>query len=228
MQIIPIKRFVIILGILALLVVSSSSRASDMTSCVANLVAEDGSDKFVECLQNLGETLEKTVKSNAQLREQLENLSAELNETRNSAVVPRGTIVLSRSKCSDLKPGKWANFDEAQGRFIISTGAFTDKNKLTKIFKYGTGDNSGEYAVKLSEAQMPRHRHAINTGRVGPIHDGLGGSANNYGIEAKFDNPKGNPSNGFGIVPDVLEARGGKSAHNNIPPYFAMHLCTRN
>jgi len=64
----------------------------------------------------------------------------------------------------------------AHGRFLVGAGIAIDKNGIEREFcpggleeeeqglRGGSGDAAGEYTTELTEANLPAHRHDVNTG----------------------------------------------------------------
>ena len=128
------------------------------------------------------------------------------------STVPKGAVVAFATACPvDLG---WKEHEAARGRFLVATGEHTDASGTKRVFAPGIGADNGGYEHKLTVDEMPRHRHAID--RQGPTR----------GIA---DLP---PIGTDGAVIAVIEQEkshvtGGSGAHNNVPPYIALHFCEK-
>lgn len=126
--------------------------------------------------------------------------------------LPTGIVVASLKRCRDLGQ-EWATYENASGRFIIGVGAATDNRSETVRFSFKQA--GGTYKHTLTEAQMPRHRHEF-PGQVWMSDNGAPDIAIGSG-----NRPVRNPA----AAPGTTEVGDGE-AHENMPPYIALHFCT--
>lgn len=83
-----------------------------------------------------------------------------LRSLQGSLVWPVGSIFMtidSRNPKLILGFGEWSKF--AAGRVIIGTGSTTDDSSNTKSFV--NEQRGGEFSVKLTEDQLPAHKHSL-------------------------------------------------------------------
>ena len=137
------------------------------------------------------------------------------------SVYPIGSIYLSTNGTNpaELFGGTW---EQISGRFLVGVGA----NKANTTNYWGTfgagsvnfpaGELGGEAQHKLTEAEMPKHRHTANT------YNATGGSA-----WTLMDNNRA-AKNGFRDGKDgLIGYTGGNQPHNNMPPYLAVYMWVR-
>ena len=121
--------------------------------------------------------------------------------------VPDGAVVAYDivSGC----PTGWAALENGGGRFVVGVGD-----------GYEYRDTGGEDMVVLGVEQMPKHDHPVGPYEWGHTVD-ASGSAN------RIDVNDGPPYQGLtGVL--VAEPMGGGAAHENRPPYVALHLCRKD
>ena len=108
-------------------------------------------------------------------------------------------------------PSGWGLFEPAGGRFIVGAGdnSFKDVNGID-LTDHSVGVVGGEERHKLTEAEMPNHRHAIARS-ANEINDHV----------AKFvgDTAMANRSS--------TDATGGDQPHNTMPPFVALYYCIK-
>ena len=106
-------------------------------------------------------------------------------------------------------PAEWSPLPEGDGRFIVGVGK-----------GYAYRDSGGEERVALDIEHMPTHGHD-----VGPYEWGF--SVDGNGAMRRFDVNDGSPAGGHaGVLSAAPNGRG--AAHENRPPYLALHLCRKN
>lgn len=101
----------------------------------------------------------------------------------------------------------WEVVTELQGRFPI--GAGQDSSTSTN---FANGSEGGEETHELTINEMPAHSHRVNAAM-----DSSGGSGGNRLREVT------DPDNATTTSQDT----GGGEAHNNLPPYRALHFIRR-
>jgi microcystin-dependent protein len=81
------------------------------------------------------------------------------------------------------------------------------------------GETGGEKSHVLTISEMPSHEHA-SYGQIPRI---------NYddGSETTYSHKDGMGSWWFKTVASAVQATGGNSAHNNMPPYLAVYVFKR-
>lgn len=128
-------------------------------------------------------------------------------------VYPVGSIYLNASKSTDPATlfgfGTWAAL--APGRMLIGVGSGIDALEETRAFT--VGEQSGEYNHVLTVPEIPAHTH---TNPQGHDYAGTAGSLNSG--DDTTDRVLSNPES---------SSTGGGLAHNNLPPYLAVHMWQR-
>ncbi|MCH9663848.1 MAG: hypothetical protein K0U66_09380 [Gammaproteobacteria bacterium] len=126
--------------------------------------------------------------------------------------VPKGAVVAFATSC----PAEfgWKEYAAARGRFVVAVGQNTDLAGTSRAFTLGIGDNDGAYQHVLTVDEMPAHRHAVE--RQGPTR----------GIEGLP--PIGTDGAIIATIEQEMTSTAGKGqAHNNVPPYIALHFCEK-
>lgn len=132
--------------------------------------------------------------------------------------------------------GKSYTVPDLQGRFALGVGAGRDKNNKQLTFNLGDGVNKqndiGEYQHQLSTSEMPSHKHTGYTDYAGE-HTHANSKPNwirGYTAALSKDQEvwgkttdANTTSAGFHCHSFTTNATGGDTAHNNMPPYFALH-----
>lgn len=142
--------------------------------------------------------------------------------------LPDRIVIASTVACDELGEG-WQPFREATGRLIVGAGTET-------LRAYGTWDRQrpgggvepvpltshevlatgGEETHALSEAELPAHRHPVGGQHLAKLEGRmLGGSGTRGDVRLQNDTRQS-------------LAAGGGGAHNNMPPYIALHFCTKS
>jgi hypothetical protein len=128
------------------------------------------------------------------------------------SAIPSGAVVAFATSCPTHLG--WREREDAAGRFLVAVGPHEDRNGAQREFVAGIGLDDGEYEHTLSEAEMPTHQHAVD--RQGPtrgIRD-VPALGSDGAIIATIETELTHPS-------------GGGQAHNNLPPYIALHFCEK-
>ncbi len=126
--------------------------------------------------------------------------------------VPKGAVVAFATSCPT--EFGWKEYEAARGRFVVAVGQNTDTAGTSRTFSLGIGDNDGAYQHVLTVDEMPAHRHAVD--RQGPTR----------GIEGLP--PIGTDGAIIATIEQEMTSTAGKGqAHNNVPPYIALHFCEK-
>lgn len=110
-------------------------------------------------------------------------------------------------------PSGWTDFAAGQGRFLVGVGASTGGGAFT----YTLGVTGGENWHTLTEAEMPRHSHDLNTLDLGANPYSGGNSKGPYG-----------KSWGPGMAAPNSGSAGGDQPHENRPPFVAVLWCVKS
>lgn len=101
----------------------------------------------------------------------------------------------------------WEQVTELVGRFPVGAG-----QKDGDSTNFTNGSTGGEETHELTVAEMPAHSHAVNA-----AEDDSGGTGGDRLREVT------DPDNATTTSQDT----GGGQAHNNLPPYYALHFIRR-
>ncbi len=121
-----------------------------------------------------------------------------------SSAVPSGVIVMWSGAATAIPTG-WVLCNGQNGtpdlrnRFVVGAGS-----------TYTVGAMGGEATHKLTFTEMPAHTHFLKT------KYGVGFSVAPNGIGSPIVSMSGDTEN------DSTASTGGTSAHNNLPPYYAL------
>lgn len=122
-------------------------------------------------------------------------------------IYPIGSIYFSTIGTSPASfiGGTWEKIED---RFLVGTGT-----------SFSAGDTGGENEHTLTVNEMPKHNHTYNSNFTVQSDEGNG----NSGIPMNLSS-WGNyrPAHWFTIQP-----MGGSEPHNNLPPYYAVHIYHR-
>lgn len=126
---------------------------------------------------------------------------------------------------ANLFGGTW---ERVQGKFILAAGTYTDKNGEERT--YTVGDNDlGEYSHKLTESEMPSHRHGLEYSTDGQTWKST--IDNMFGRDGEFagENYLGvsNSVGGFDKWSARIGEKGNSQPHNNMPPYEVAYCWKR-
>lgn len=129
--------------------------------------------------------------------------------------IPRGGVVAfdRPGGC----PAGWSDFATGQGRTIVGAG---------KGYEYrSTGGLEG---VALTVEQLPPHKHnVIGVTLSGRVVAEWGFDVAGNGHSLRFAASDGPPWSGV-VGTLVTDPKGHGNAHENRPPYVALHLCSKN
>lgn len=192
--------------------------------CAYELGVKSSALDLIECLRQLTAQIERSEKTIARLRSDLSQVNEEVR-----AGVPAGAVA-AFDLVKGCPPG-WSEFQQAAGRFVLGVGAGNEDENGEFLSERALSDTGGEEEVTLTEAQIPRHRHAISSQHrdVGPLHDGFGGSPRDYGLRPNFDpNPSTVEGWSRALHKNFMEPIGQGKAHNNMPPYIALYFCKKD
>jgi len=133
--------------------------------------------------------------------------------------VPKNGVVAFDA--SDGCPANWSPFAEASGRFIIGADDGT----------YSYRSTGGAAKVALANQELPAHKHDLNfhfafmRANRGQVVD----LSSLPRINASASpNPEMNLINSSGEAAKSTTLSGLGEAHDNIPPYLALHFCKKN
>ena len=143
---------------------------------------------------------------------------------------PIGSIYLNAANATNpavlIGFGTWSAI--GQGRVLLGAGSGQDANAESRTF--AAGANGGEYRHVLAADEMPLHDHfafanAYNAddSQASSTSTSTVGRSNGSG---SFNYRVGNA----GLTPasvGLTSAAGGGGAHNNLPPYLAVHMWVR-
>lgn len=175
----------------------------------------------------------------------LKNISTLMTEFEEAKQhhVPRGAIMMWSGTITNIPQG-WALCNGAngtpnlQGRFVIGQGTVTESDGIT--YTYGIGDKGGKSKHKLSIDEMPTHNHntgsstsnatvytkdneGTHTHEIPSINgDGWGSKVRGGSESAASAWPKTNSTGSAHKHSFEMYARGGGSAHENRPLYYAL------
>ena len=149
----------------------------------------------------------------------LENKVSNLKSEVINEIYPVGSIYMSTEddtieKVQSKFGGKWEVY--AGGRTIIGVGTGTDVNGLIQTFT--NGSTGGEYAHKLTIAEMPSHNHT-------PQLEGTGFAT--YGSNGGNSNWTYSGNNMLYGGTQITGNTGGNGSHNNVEPYIATYIYKR-
>lgn len=142
--------------------------------------------------------------------------------------VPSGAVVAFDVECKDLIG--WEDYTEGAGKFLLGAGdgtlqpsgphrpPSTNYQGEVKLTPVKLGDQGGEETHKLTDDEIPIHDHQDGDWKYLVRQDGKGTTS------TKTDT-KGNEIN----IKQGAEVKpfGKGLAHNNMPPYIAMHFCKK-
>ena len=146
------------------------------------------------------------------------------------AIYPVGSIYMSTGSTSpaSLFGGTW---EQLKDRFLLGGGG-----------SYALGATDGEANHTLTTNEMPSHRHGLSSTNAGswcddydwvkPLGNNGGGGANKSGAVAEMCINTGMgqryvESYDASYSGHIMQAIGGGSAHNNMPPYLVVNMWKR-
>lgn len=172
-------------------------------------------DLLIPAIEDLVKT-EKNTLSNS-LKQSTDKLNQELIKTQNSIGekilednkkrYPVGRLFFSEVDVNPTTILGFGSWTKIQDRFILASGS-TYKAKAT----------GGEATHKLTVNELPSHNHSVN------IKHNPWVQASTYGSI----NPQGSTgANGADVSAISIGNTGGNVAHNNMPPYYVVHVYRR-
>lgn len=119
-------------------------------------------------------------------------------------VYPVGSIYMSVNSTNpeNLFGGTW---EQIQGRFLFGMDS-----------SYPAGSTGGEITHKLTQAEMPKHSHAIYYPNAGGPDEG-----------AALGFPQAGSKNTWWATACMTGSAGDNEAHNNMPPYLSVYIWKR-
>ena len=145
----------------------------------------------------------------------------EIEKIAKKNAVPIGVVAASTVRCPDLTPGRWRQYEPANGRMIVGVGGTTDSRGETRSFSSGDTDGSFKHQLKSGEVAAHDHRLVFDSeglhyhaDRGTPVATdvGPGHEAGHVTVGDNFKTQPNSPAN---------------SAHNNMPPYTTLYLCKK-
>lgn len=151
-------------------------------------------------------------------------------------IYPVGSIYMSINNVnpSTLFGGEWS---QIKGRFLVGVGEIDDNTTdywgaLTKKYNMPAGEKGGQTLHQLTIDEIPAHKHWISaaayddgngssTGQNNSQDYGLWSDAGGYSIDDPIK------PNGRYTALGGGTATGQTTAHNNIPPYYAVYIWQR-
>ena len=114
-------------------------------------------------------------------------------------IYPVGSVYMSEKPVSPATflGGTWVQIKD---RFLLGAGS-----------SYASGSTGGEASHVLSEDEMPRHQHTI-----------YGAFRNNFAVQ-----PVADGAQGWNAATSETSYTGKNVAHNNMPPYYTVHIWRR-
>lgn len=151
-------------------------------------------------------------------------------------IYPVGSVYMSINSTdpTNLFGGTW---EQIKGRFLVGTGYLDDNTTdfwgpLTRKYQMLAGEKGGQTSHQLTINEMPAHKHWIS---AAAYDDGNGSStgqnnSQDYGLWADAGGySSDDPLKRYGRY--TAWAGGDDSdrttAHNNIPPYYAVYMWQR-
>lgn len=119
-------------------------------------------------------------------------------------VYPIGSVFMSMNSTNPATSLGFGTWSAVQGKFLVGVSSETEFNTA--------GKTGGAKTVTLSTANMPSHNHSISGISRGEI------MSSTIGTSADIIVSSGSMSTGYS---------GSGTAHNNLPPYFAIYIWTR-
>jgi len=119
-------------------------------------------------------------------------------------VYPIGSIYMSMNSTNPSTALGFGTWSAVQGKFLVGVSSETEFNTA--------GKTGGAKTVTLSTENMPSHNHSISGISQGTV------SVPDIGSTVDVIVPSGSMSTGYS---------GSGTAHNNLPPYFAIYIWTR-
>ncbi len=183
------------------------------------------------------EALSREVKG---YRTEIESLRGQLTDVHQKleqAEIPAGAVIAFdlRSGC----PDGWNEFSEGNGKFLIgsgegkltNTGPYSQKKQgaITPLPSIEFGLQGGALEHKLTRLEVPNHSHLVY-GNWSADHTP---PESLHNLQAHKNT---SPTSGYALRLPTEEIKRTQddhlgdtvgSAHNNMPPYIALHFCRR-
>jgi hypothetical protein len=118
-------------------------------------------------------------------------------------VYPVGSIYFSMDSTDPAVKLGFGSWEQIQGRFLVGVSSETEFN--------APGKTGGAKTVSLTTSNLPSHRHSISDMSAGQITAGVGS-------KHSVILPGGTMNTDYS---------GSGTAHNNLPPYFAVYIWRR-
>lgn len=195
---------------------------------------QDTSTNFQNC-SNM-EAWEPESPRNSAIKDVLNCLMAKIDglekEVRPFKQASGAVVAFDRSEKTASCPRGWSLFDPAGGRVIVGAGEHSNQG-LSNYPAYADNPNTaigGQETVALTKDQMPSHRHTITSSPPSKnIHDGFGGSAENYGLHPTYD-PSIAGGSGWSVTQheNFMSPEGKGQPHSNMPPYISLYYCKKD
>ena len=123
--------------------------------------------------------------------------------------IPDGAVVaFTTTSC----PSGWLPYGPASGRFIVGVGRDSQYDRYgAEQPEFTAAETGGSRTHVLTVDEIPGHDHAytFSSGNGSPQH--IDYSANEFGFKDQTS---------------PTSSTGGGQAHNNMPPYIALMVCT--
>lgn len=142
------------------------------------------------------------------------------------SVYPVGAVYISTVATNPKTLFGFGTWEQIQDRFLLAAGS-----------TYAAGATGGEATHTLTVNEMPSHNHGSKTltGTFGPVlfDDGLTISADgitslSWARDRSWSGEAGSASKRVTInATHTHDSNGGGAAHNNMPPYLAVHVWKR-
>lgn len=187
------------------------------------------------------------------IEEVVDSKITEKMQQRLDQIYPKGYIYITTDPRNPKNVLGFGTWERIEGRFLVGSGNVTDQNNETKIFS--AEEERGELNHKLTEAEIPSHKHshnhvhnaskdgylwtdAKNDIRVGAYKRKLTEKSKD-GLYYVYGFTKPNTVRihqipvGVGDVKDNgytnhwTGSTGSSQAHNNLPPYFGVNIWRR-
>jgi microcystin-dependent protein len=105
---------------------------------------------------------------------------------------------------------------DLRGRFALGSGQGTDAQYPAETKTFRLNDYGGEYRHKLSISEMPKHQHYSRRIPHGKVTNNSYYQVNDSSL-GHYDNTS------YDATEYKSSPTGGDLAHNNMPPYRALH-----
>lgn len=218
------KMIVIIAGVLALSSVGSNTQAQSFRNCAEGLNPGSSAEALIRCIAELSFRLERTEFELQNVERRIFSVMEEVQ----IAPIPSGAVI-----AFDLAkgcPAGWRSYPQLAGRMVIGVGRGSVDERGRFLTPRELYDDGGNEKVALNLKEMPPHRHTITSSPPDTnIHDGFGGSGSNFGLRPEFD-PSVEARPGWSTTQHrfFMSEEGKGEAHDNMPPFLALHYCIKS